>query len=89
MYGWHRPVLVPEFSHRYQRCARWLTDKRAMIALTCVQTDDQIWFTFFRELAPLLHRRRYSFVLDNASENLADKIVDRMQRYEDRRIAID
>jgi hypothetical protein len=44
-----------------------------------------MWFTFFHELGHvLLHRRRRSFILDNAAEDLSDRIVDpQMQKDED------
>ena len=66
-------------------CARWLSDKKAIIGLTLrYKTDDQLWFTLFHEIGHLLlHRRRRSFVLDNAVEDLGDQIVDpEMQQYE-------
>ena len=67
-------------------CARWLTDNRALIALTLrYKTDDQMWFTFFHELGHiLLHRRKRAFVLDNADSQVTDRVVDpEMQQYED------
>jgi HTH-type transcriptional regulator / antitoxin HigA len=80
-------VLVPEFRQTgISGCARWLGDKKALIALSLrYKTDDQMWFTFFHELGHvLLHRKRQSFVLDNAAEDLGDKVVDpQMQQYED------
>lgn len=72
-------VWVPELSHTgISGCARWLTDKKALIALTLrYKTDDQLWFTFFHEVAHiLLHRKHYYFVLDNAVEDLTDQLVD-------------
>jgi addiction module HigA family antidote len=58
-------------------CARWVSDKRALVALTLrYKTDDQMWFTFFHELGHvLLHRKRYGFILDNAAA-LGDDYVD-------------
>jgi len=80
-------VWVPELPHTgISGCARWLTDKKALIALTLrYKTDDQMWFTFFHELGHVfLHRRKRSFVLDNAAEDLSDRVVDpQMQQYED------
>jgi addiction module HigA family antidote len=80
-------VWVPEFQHTgISGCARWLTDRKALIALTLrYKTDDQMWFTFFHELGHiLLHRRKHAFVLDNAAEDISDRIVDpEMQQYED------
>lgn len=67
-------------------CARWLSDTKALIGLTLrYKTDDQTWFTFFHELGHiLLHRKKRSFVIDNAAENLSDRIVDpEMQQYEE------
>ena len=79
-------VWVPELPHSgISGCARWLSDKKALIALTLrYKTDDQMWFTFFHELGHiLLHRKKRSFVLDNAADDLSDRIVDpEMQCYE-------
>ena len=79
-------VLVPELPHcEISGCARWLSDKKALIGLTLrYKTDDQLWFTFFHELAHvLLHKKKKSFVLDNAADDLSDKVVDpEMQQYE-------
>ncbi len=72
-------VLIPELPQtRISGCARWLSDKRALIGLTLrYKTDDQLWFTFFHEVAHiLLHRHRQSFVVDNAAEHLNDRVVD-------------
>jgi Zn-dependent peptidase ImmA (M78 family) len=43
-----------------------------------------MWFTFFHELGHiLLHRKKRSFVLDNAADDISDRIVDpEMQRFE-------
>jgi addiction module HigA family antidote len=80
-------VFVPELSHTgISGCARWLTDNKAIVALTFrYKTDDQLWFTFFHELGHLLlHRDGHSFVLDNADSDLSDQVVDpQMRRYED------
>lgn len=48
-------------------CARWLSDRKALIALTLrYKTDDQMWFTFFHEIGHLLlHRKKSSFILDD------------------------
>ena len=79
-------VWVPALSNTgISGCARWLTDKKALIGLTLrYKTDDQLWFTLFHEMGHvLLHRRRQSFVLDNAAEDLGDQIVDpEMQQFE-------
>jgi HTH-type transcriptional regulator/antitoxin HigA len=79
-------VWVPELPHcGISGCARWLSDKKALIGLTLrYKTDDQMWFTFFHELGHvLLHRKKKSFVLDNAAGDLSDKVVDpEMQQYE-------
>lgn len=66
-------------------CARWLSDKKALVGLTLrYKTDDQMWFTFFHEMGHLLlHKKKQSFVLDNAADDLSDRVVDpEMQRYE-------
>lgn len=80
-------VWVPQLEHTgISGCARWLTDRKALIALTLrYGTDDQIWFTFFHEVGHiLLHKRRHEFILDNAADDLADQVVDpEMQREEE------
>jgi hypothetical protein len=66
-------------------CARWLTEKKALIGLTLrYKTDDQLWFTLFHEIGHiLLHRNKRSFVIDNAAEDLSDRVVDpEMQQVE-------
>lgn len=79
-------VWVPELPHSgISGCARWLSEKKALVGLTLrYKTDDQMWFTFFHELGHvLLHRKKRSFVLDNAANDLADRVIDPdMQRYE-------
>jgi len=79
-------VLVPELRNTgISGCARWLTEKRALVGLTLrYKTDDQLWFTFFHEIGHiLLHRNKRSFVIDNAAEDLSDHIVDpEMKHYE-------
>ena len=79
-------VIVPELpSTRISGCARWLSDKHALIALTMrYKSDDQLWFTFFHEVGHiLLHRDQQSFVIDNAAENMGDGVVDcDMAKYE-------
>ena len=72
-------VWVPELRHTgISGCARWIGDKRALIGLTLrYKTDDQMWFTFFHEIAHvLLHRHKRAFVLDNAADDLGDLVVD-------------
>ncbi|WP_437512711.1 HigA family addiction module antitoxin [Sorangium sp. So ce1099] len=80
-------VWVPEFQNTgISGCARWLSDNKALIALTLrYKTDDQMWFTLFHELGHiLLHSRKHIFVLDNAVDNISDRVVDpQMQQYED------
>lgn len=80
-------VWVPELKHTgISGCARWLTDKKALVALTLrYKADDQVWFTFFHELGHiLLHRRKSTFILDNAEDNLFDNTIDpQMQRNEE------
>ena len=79
-------VWVPELRRTgISGCARWISDKRALIGLTLrYKTDDQMWFTFFHEIAHvLLHRQNHAFVLDNAANDLADRVVDpEMQQLE-------
>ncbi len=79
-------VIVPELPHcSISGCARWLSDKKALIGLTLrYKTDDQLWFTFFHELGHiLLHRRKRAFIVDNASDDLGDRVIDpEMQEYE-------
>ena len=84
--GW-RSCSFPELpGTRISGCARWLSDKHAMVGLTIrYKTDDQLWFTFFHEVAHiLLHRDRQSFVVDNAAEDMGDEVVDPdMAKYEE------
>lgn len=79
-------VLVPELPNTgISGCARWLSDKKAVVGLTLrYKTDDQLWFTLFHELGHiLLHRNKRSFVVDNAAEDLGDRVIDpEMQQYE-------
>jgi HTH-type transcriptional regulator/antitoxin HigA len=79
-------VLVPELPHcGISGSAQWLSDKKALIGLTLrYKTDDQLWFTFFHELAHiLLHRKKRAFIVDNAADDLSDRVVDpEMQGYE-------
>lgn len=80
-------VWVPELPLTgISGCARWLSTTKALVALTLrYKTDDQMWFTFFHEIGHvLLHKRTRSFVLDNAAEDLSDRVVDpQMQQEED------
>jgi HTH-type transcriptional regulator / antitoxin HigA len=80
-------VWVPELSQTgISGCARWLTDKRALIAMTLrYRTDDQIWLTFFHECGHLvLHKKSHCFIVDNADKDLVDNVVDpQMQREEE------
>jgi hypothetical protein len=80
-------VLVPALADtRISGCARWLTDKHAMVGLTPRHLrGDQLWFTFFHELGHiLLHRDRQSFVVDNAVGEMGDDVVDlEMEKYEE------
>lgn len=80
-------VWAPELTHTgISGCARWLTERKALIGLTLrYKTDDQMWFTFFHEVAHiLLHRRQHAFILDNAAQDLGDKVVDpEMQKGEE------
>jgi Zn-dependent peptidase ImmA (M78 family) len=79
-------VIVPELPNTgISGCARWLTDTKALVGLTLrYKTDDQLWFTLFHELGHiLLHRSKRSFVVDNAAEDLIDRVVDpEMQKFE-------
>jgi addiction module HigA family antidote len=79
-------VLVPELPHcgisGYAQC---LSIKKVLIGLTLrYKTDDQLWFTFFHELAHiLLHRKKKTLIVDNAADDLSDRIIDpEMQGYE-------
>jgi addiction module HigA family antidote len=80
-------VWVPELKRTgISGCARWLTEHKAVIGMTLrYKTDDQVWFTFFHEMAHLLlHRKKHLFILDNAFEDLADNVVDpQMQKNEE------
>ncbi len=79
-------VLVPALRNTgISGCARWLSEKKALIGLTLrFKTDDQFWFTFFHEVGHLLlHRSKRPFVVDNAEEDLSDRVVDpEMQQIE-------
>jgi len=79
-------VLVPELPHcGISGCARWISEKKALVGLTLrYKTDDQLWFTFFHELGHiLLHRKNRPFIVDNAADDLGDRVVDpEMQAYE-------
>jgi hypothetical protein len=79
-------VLVPALPQTgISGCARWLSDRRALIGLTLrYKTDDQLWFTLFHEIGHiLLHRSKRAFVLDNAAEDLGDRVIDpEMEQYE-------
>jgi HTH-type transcriptional regulator/antitoxin HigA len=81
-------VWVPELKNTsISGCARWLSDKRALVGLTLrFKTDDQLWFTLFHELGHiLLHRGKKLFVIDNAAEDLSDRVIDpEMQQFEAR-----
>ena len=80
-------VWVPELAKTgISGCARWLTEERALIALTLrYKFDDQHWFTFFHELGHvLLHRKKSKFILDNPDSDFADQVIDpTMQKLED------
>ncbi len=80
-------VLIQELpGTRLSGCARWLDDKHAMVGLTVrYKWADQLWFTFFHEIAHiLLHRLRWTFVIDNAADHMGDDVVDpEMVRYEE------
>src|SRR5262249_24580128 len=80
-------VWVPELKRTgISGCARWLSDTKALVGLTLrYKTDDQVWFTFFHEIAHiLLHRKEHTFILDNAEKDLVDTIVDpQMQKNEE------
>jgi hypothetical protein len=79
-------VVVPELPHcGISGSAQWLSDKKALIGLTLrYKTDDQLWFTFFHELGHIiLHRKKRAFIVDNAADDLSDRIIDpEMQGYE-------
>ncbi len=80
-------VWVPELPKTgISGCARWINERKALIGLTLrYKTDDEMWLTFFHEIAHiLLHRKRRQFILDNAVDDLVDSIVDpQMQREEE------
>ena len=80
-------VWVPELPHTgISGCARWLSDDKALIALTMrYKTDDQMWYCFFHEVGHLLlHDKRRSFILDNPADDLCDRVVDpQMQMHEE------
>lgn len=66
-------------------CARWLTSRKALIGLTQrYTTDDQFWFALLHMLGHLLlHKSKKSFIVDNAVQDLFDRVIDpEMQQYE-------
>ena len=72
-------VLAPELPKTgISGCTRWVNKKKAIIALTLrYKWDDQIWFTLFHELGHvLLHRGKYTLILDNPQDQLTDIIID-------------
>ena len=79
-------VLVPALKNTgISGSARWLNDKKALVGLTLrYRTDDQLWFTLFHEIGHiLLHRNKRPFVVDNAAEDLSDRVIDpEMEAYE-------
>jgi HTH-type transcriptional regulator / antitoxin HigA len=79
-------VWVPELPQTgISGCARWLTDNKALVALTLrYKTDDQMWLTFFHEIGHiLLHRKRRCFIMDNADQDLADNVIDPQMQQEE------
>ncbi len=80
-------VLIPAFSYTgISGYARWLSSNKALIALSNrYKSDDRLWVTFFHELAHILiHRKTHAFVLDNAVDDLSDKVIDPdIQKQED------
>jgi Zn-dependent peptidase ImmA (M78 family) len=79
-------VWIPELhGTAISGCAKWLNEKKALVGLTLrYKTDDQLWFTLFHEIGHLLlHRNKRSFVIDNAEQDLSDRVIDpEMQQYE-------
>jgi HTH-type transcriptional regulator / antitoxin HigA len=79
-------VWVPELRNTsVSGCAKWLTEKKALVGLTLrYKTDDRMWFALFHEIGHiLLHKNKRSFVIDNAAEDLSDRVIDpEMQQYE-------
>lgn len=80
-------VWVPALPHTgISGCARWLTDRKALIGLTLrYKWDHEMWFTFFHECGHLLlHGREHDFVVDNPTEDMTDKVIDpHMQKHEE------
>jgi HTH-type transcriptional regulator/antitoxin HigA len=80
-------VWVPGLPHTgISGCARWLTDKKALVGLTFrYKWDHQMWFTFFHEIGHLiLHGKDHDFVVDNPTEDMTDRVVDPdMQKHEE------
>jgi hypothetical protein len=80
-------VLVPELPRtRISGCARWLSDKHAMVGLSPrYKSGEQLWFTFFHEMGHiLLHRDRQSFVVDNAVGEMVDPDMAKCEEEADR-----
>jgi HTH-type transcriptional regulator / antitoxin HigA len=80
-------VWVPELKKTgISGCARWLTDRKALIGLSLrYKTDDQMWFTLFHEIGHLLlHRRQNAFIVDTGEVYSSERNVDpEMQRLEE------
>jgi addiction module HigA family antidote len=80
-------VWVPELPHTgISGCARWLTDRKALIGLTLrYKWDHEMWLTFFHEVGHLvLHGRDHDFVVDNPTEDMTDNVIDpQMQKHEE------
>ncbi len=73
-------VFVSEFPKtRISGATRWLSPKKAMIALTLrYKTDDQFWFTFFHEAAHIIKHGKNRVFIDTE-----DGESDKMEREAD------
>jgi HTH-type transcriptional regulator/antitoxin HigA len=72
-------VWIPEMRKTaISGCARWLTDRRALIGLSLrYKSDDQMWFTLFHEIGHLLlHRKRDAFIIDTGEVYSDERTVD-------------
>lgn len=80
-------VWIPEMKKTaISGCARWLTERRALIGLSLrYKSDDQMWFTLFHEIGHLLlHRKRDAFIIDTGEVYSSERTVDpEMQQLEE------
>jgi len=69
-------VVVPELKgSRISGATRWLTPKKAMIALTSrYKTNDQFWFTFYHEAAHILLHGKKIYIDQQGDDNRQEEL---------------